>query len=358
MRVLVAGASGAIGLPVVRLLRRSGHEVIALHRSPEGRARLAGTGAITVQADLLDRDGLSQALAGQHADAVIAALAALTKTSLRHADMAAANRLRTEGTASLLAAACRLGALRLITASTVFGYGFGDWDDRVLTEAAPFAPPGRGRLEPSLAALRFSEQRVLGAERIGGIALRYGQFYGPGVSDALISALCRRRLPVTRSGGVLPWVYIDDAAAAIIAALELGEPGTAYNIADDEPVSMTAMLTAMADAVGAPQPRTVPRWLLAAAPFAKVIATTSLRVSSAKAKAELRWTPQAPTYREGLQLTADRHQPPATSRQPSATISSPGQQMTLGGRLGKRSPERHHQSGRGRAVNADEGEGQ
>lgn len=215
----------------------------------------------------------------------------------------ATDRLRTEGTANLLAAARQLGALRFIAASTVFGYGFGDWGSRVLTEADPFAPPGRGRLETHLAALRHSERRVLGARGIDGIALRYGLFYGPGpASDAIVARLRRRQLPVTAASGPLPWIYIDDAATATIAALELGERATAYNIADGQPVSMTVMLTAMADAVGAPRPRTVPSWLLAAAPFARAVFTSSLAVSSAKANAELAWTPQVPTYTDGLRL--------------------------------------------------------
>jgi nucleoside-diphosphate-sugar epimerase len=311
VRVLVAGASGAIGMPVVRLLRHAGHQVVALHRAPEGRARLAAAGASPVQADVLDRDGLTWALEGRRPDAVIAELTALKKTPLRHADMAATNRLRTEGTANLLAAARQLGARRFITASMVFGYGFGDWGKRVLTEADPFAPPGHGRFEAHLAALRACEQQVLGAEGLDGIALRHGQFYGPGASDALVAGLRRRRLPVTRASGPVPWVYIDDAAAATLAALELGERGTAYNIADDEPVSMSVMLTAMATAVGAPRPRAVPGWLLTPLPFGKAIVTGGLRVANTKAKAELGWQLQAPTYRDGIALLAPQYRPQA-----------------------------------------------
>jgi nucleoside-diphosphate-sugar epimerase len=310
MRVMVAGASGAIGMPVVRLLRHAGHEVVAVHRAPEGRARLAGAGAVPVQADVLDRRGLSRSLEGQWADAVIAELTALKKTPLQHEDMAATNHLRTEGTANLLAAAAQLGARRFITQSMVFGYGFGDWGGRVLTEADPFAPPGNGRFEPHLAALRSNEEQVLAAPRVDGIALRYGQLYGPGpVSDTLVAGLRGRRLPVTHASGAVPWVYIDDAASATIAALELGERGTAYNIADDEPVSMPAMLIAMAEAVGAPRPRAVPGWLLTATPFAKAIATGDLRVCNAKAKAELGWMLQAPTYRDGLRLMGGHYRP-------------------------------------------------
>jgi nucleoside-diphosphate-sugar epimerase len=310
MRVLVAGASGAIGVPLVRLLRHAGHEVVAVHRAPEGRARLAKEGAIPVQADVLDRPGLTHALADQWADAIISELTALKKIPLRHADMAATNRLRVEGTANLLAAAQQLGARRFITQSMVLGYGFGDWGGRVLTEADPFAPPGNGRFEAHLAALRANEQQALGAPHLDGIALRYGQFYGPGpASDTLVAALCRRRLPVTRASGAAPWVYVDDAASATVAALELGERSTAYNITDDEPVSTPAMLTAMAATVGAPRPRAVPDWLLAATPFVRAIVTGDLRVCNTKAKAELAWTLQAPTYRDGLRLMARHYRP-------------------------------------------------
>ncbi len=77
--------------------------------------------------------------------------------------MAATNRLQTEGTANLLAAAAQLGARRFITQSMVLGYGFGDWAGRVLTEADPFAPPSNGRFEAYLAALRANEEQVLAA---------------------------------------------------------------------------------------------------------------------------------------------------------------------------------------------------
>ena len=109
----------------------------------------------------------------------------------------------------------------------------------------------------------------------------------------------------------MPWIYIDAAASATLAALQLGERGTAYNIADDEPVSMTVMLTAMAAAAGAPRPVTVPGWLLAPLPFGKAIVTGGLRVANAKAKAELGWQLQAPTYRDGLRLLASHYRPPA-----------------------------------------------
>ncbi len=299
MRVLVAGATGAIGQVLIPELRAAGHEVIALHRGADAAAGLEASGATPVCADVLDRAGLVGALAGSAADAVIAELTALKKTPIRHRDMAMTNRLRTEGTANLLAAAPGLGARRFVTQSIVFGYGFGDWGGRVLTEADPFGPPGRGRFEAHVAALRSNEQQVLGARGLTGTALRYGLFYGSGAASAgIVDGVRRRRLPVVRGDGSLPWVSIGDAARATVAALDA--PGGAYNIVDDLPVSLSDMIIATAAAVGAPKPRAVPELLLALTPYARAVMKGGLRVSNAKAKADLGWVLEAPTYREGL----------------------------------------------------------
>jgi nucleoside-diphosphate-sugar epimerase len=253
---------------------------------------------------VLDRPALLAALDGQTADAVISELTALKKTPMAHRDMAATNRLRTEGTANLIAAARHVGARRFVTQSMVFGYGYGDWGGRVLTEADQFGPPGRGQFERHLAAMRENEQQVF-TSGLDGIALRYGLFYGPGPAGAdMIEQLRRRRLPIVRHSGVQPWVYIDDAAAATVAALERGEPGSAYNIADDEPVSLAVLLTALAEAIDAPPPRRIPGWLLAATPYGRSIIRGGLRVSNAKAAQELGWILTAPTYRDGVRLLA------------------------------------------------------
>ena len=303
MRVLLAGASGAIGMPLIRQLHAAGHEVIAIHKSPWGRDRLAAAGAAPIQVDVLDGAGLLAALDGQRADAVISELTALKKTPTAHKDMAATNQLRTEGTANLIAAARQLGARRFLTQSMVLGYGYGDWGGRMLTEADPFAPPGHGRFEEHLAAMRANEQQVFTAGGLDGVALRYGFLYGPGpASDAIIDGLRKRKIPIVRGAGVQPWVYVNDAAAATTAALERGQPGAAYNITDNEPASFATVLTALAAAIGAPRPRAVPGWLLAAAPYARALIVGGLRLSNAKAIAELGWTLQAPTYREGISL--------------------------------------------------------
>lgn len=304
MRILLAGASGALGTRLTRGLVAAGHTVIGLSRTPANRDRLSALGAQPVIADVLDQGALQRATDGLTADAVISQLTQLKKVPVRHADLWATDRLRTEGTANLLAVARAVGARRFVTQSMIFGYGFGDLGERALTEADPFAPAGRGGFERHLAALREGERQVLRADGIEGIALRYGLFYGSGAgTEEMVEMLRRRRLPVPKTSAV-SMIYIEDACAATIAALARGRAGEAYNVVDDEPVSWRAFLTAVAAAFGVPKPVTVPAWLLRPLPYAHAIMTARCRVSAAKAKQELGWAPSAPTYREGLAAAA------------------------------------------------------
>ena len=150
---------------------------------------------------------------------------------------------------------------------------YGDFGGRVLTQADPFAPPGHGRFEEHLAAMRSGEQQVLDGPYVEGIALRHGLFYGPGpAGDALVAGLRRRRLPVVSGGGVQPRGYIDDDAATV-AALERGAAGSAYDVADDQPVSVSELVRAefacgrarMAEWLRARHPRRSPSQLRGAA---------------------------------------------------------------------------------------------
>jgi nucleoside-diphosphate-sugar epimerase len=305
MNVLVAGATGALGRPLVQALVANGHEVSGLSRTPGNRDRLRALGAEPVIADVLDRAALLRAVDGLEADAVIHQLTSLKKIPMRHGDMALTNVLRTEGTANLLAAARVVGAHQFVTQSFIAGYGYYDHGARVLTENDPFAVPRHDRFDPHLAAMRSAEHQTFSAAGIEGIALRYGLFYGPGAGiEQMVDRLRRRRLPVPRDGGgVVSWIYIADAAAATVAALERGRPGQAYNIVDDEPVNWRQFIEALAAAFGAPRPLTVPRWIFRPAPYAYAMLTSTLRVSNAKAKRELGWAPSVPTYREGIRRT-------------------------------------------------------
>ncbi|WP_197093613.1 NAD-dependent epimerase/dehydratase family protein [Nonomuraea sp. SBT364] len=211
MRVLVAGATGAIGRPLVARLLEAGHEVLALTRDP----RASVPGASTVVADVLDRDGLLRAVEGLRADALIHELTALGKAPARYADMALTNTLRTTGTRHLLEAARAVGARRFVTQSMVPGYGFLDHGARPLTEEDPFGRARGVRADPIVAARRSTERQAFGADGIDGIALRYGAFYGLSASRSFVTALRAGKLPVPRDGGrTMSWIHLADAAAA------------------------------------------------------------------------------------------------------------------------------------------------
>jgi Nucleoside-diphosphate-sugar epimerases len=236
-----------------------------------------------------------------HADAVIHELTALKKTPTRHSDMAATNALRVRGTSHLLDAACSVGATRFLTQSIVFGYGYYDHGESVLTEESPFGQLRGDAFDPHVEAMLSTEQQVLGAEGIDGISLRYGLLYGADI-DKVVRMLRHRSLPVPKTGGLLPFIHHRDAATATVAALTLGRPGSAYNIVDDQPATFRQLVTAIAVARHAPTPLTMPVWLLrAVAPYGGVVLDgVSMRVSNAKARSELRWSPAYPSYRDGI----------------------------------------------------------
>lgn len=299
MKVLLAGATGAIGRPLATALQAAGHEVIGLTRG-SGRARdLLAAGVRPVVADALDPEGLLRATDNLELDAVIHQMTALSKPPARHSGMAATNRLRTAGTRNLLDAAARAGATRFVTQSIVFGYGYLDHGTVELTEQSPFGELRGGPTDVHVDAMRENEELVTAVD---GIALRYGLFYGGDVGS-LRELLAHRKIPVPRSGERrLAWIHLDDAVSATVAALERGRAGSSYNIVDDASVSWRELFTGTAEALGAPAPRQLPDWLIrAAAPYVGAMLATSMRVSNAKAREELGWEPAYPTYRSGLQ---------------------------------------------------------
>jgi nucleoside-diphosphate-sugar epimerase len=306
MKVLIAGATGVVGRPLVRMLTDGGHEVLALTRS-----RRPVPGAASVVADAMDRTGLLAAVDGLRVDAVVHQLTSLKKVPTREGLMAATNVLRTEGTANLLAVAGATGARRFVSQSFYGGYGFRDHGDEPLTEDAPFGEPD-GPFARTAAAMRSAEEQVFATEGVEGISLRYGGFYGPGSVDGMLDALRKRRLPVAR-GGVTPWTYVEDAAAATVAALEHGEGGRAYNICDDEAATWLDLITELARVFGTPKPMVAPGALLRLmAPYAGALMTrTSMRLSTARARDELGWKPSVSGYRDGLARTRETLRGPA-----------------------------------------------
>jgi nucleoside-diphosphate-sugar epimerase len=324
MHIFVAGATGTLGLPLVRELVARGHTVTGLTRSPHKRALLEALGAQAVVAAALDAPGLERAVRAAAPTHVVHMLTALPmRGPLREQDLVATNWLRVQGTANLLRAAIAAGARRIVGESFIYVYGYGDHGTRLLAEDD--LPPIRERnagLRATVEALRSLEQQLLDADHQGlieTVVLRYGLTYGPGNAStrAMVELLRRRRLPLVRGArGIAALVHNDDAAAATIAALERGRPGAIYNIVDDEPVAFNTYIAALAEAAGALRPLVAPRWLLRLfAPAAVESTMTRLPLSNARAREELAWQPRFPTYREGMRQMAQwlQAQEPVTS---------------------------------------------
>jgi nucleoside-diphosphate-sugar epimerase len=155
--------------------------------------------------------------------------------------------------------------------------------------------------------MRTKEQLTFEATGLEGIALRFGLFYGPGGTEAIVSMLRRRQLPLPGDHGrVLPWIELTDAGRATAAAVERGRPGQAYNVVDRTPFGFRAHVLCVAEEFGVPKPMTVPRWLTRPMPYAHTVMSSSMRVSSAKAEQELGWTPRHASCRDGLAALAAR----------------------------------------------------
>jgi nucleoside-diphosphate-sugar epimerase len=300
MRVFVAGAGGAIGIRLVPQLIDREHEVIGTSRSPGNAERVRALGAAPVMLDLLDPRAVRKAILESDPDAIVHQATALADVSFsRNIDrtFAQTNRLRTKGTDALLAAAREAGVRRFV-AQSFASYRYAREGGPVKTEDDPLDPaPMLGAPEMD-AALRHLDETVVQA---GGIALRYGGFYGAS-NDGLVEPVRKRLLPIVGDGGgVSSFIHLDDAAAATVLALEHGEPGI-YNIVDDEPAPAREWLPVLADALGAKPPRHVPRWLarLFGGKAAVMMGTGSRGASNAKAKRELRWELRYPSWRQGF----------------------------------------------------------
>ena len=308
MRIFVAGATGVLGRRLVPLLVEGGHQVTAMTRTPGKAAGLRATGAEPVVADALDRDAVLRAVVAARPEVVVHQLTALAGTiSFRGFDQAFAltNRLRTEGTDHLLEAARAAGTRRFV-AQSFAGWPFARVGGPVKTEGDPLDPDPPAELRRTLDAIRHLESAVLGTEGIEGVVLRYGGFYGPGTSagagGSMLEDLRRRRFPVVGAGtGVWSFIHIDDAAAATVAAVERGAPGS-YQIVDDDPAPVSEWLPALAAAIGARPPLRVPAWVarLAGGAHGVVLMTEARGASNAKARRELGWRPAWPSWRQGF----------------------------------------------------------
>jgi nucleoside-diphosphate-sugar epimerase len=310
MRIFVAGASGAMGGQLIPRLVADGHEVVGMTRTPEKQDRIREMGARPAVADALDPEAVAQAVAEAEPEVVIHELTAIEPGKLaRSVDklFVTTNRLRTEGTDHLLAAARAVGARRFIVQSFA-GWPFERTGGPVKTEEDPLQSSPPKTVSQSLGAIRYVEETVPGADGIEGLALRYGGFYGPETSLGInpdgeqVEMLRKRRFPIIGDGGgIWSLVHIQDAASATAAAVERGEPGV-YNVVDDEPAPVSVILPELAKAVGAKPPRRIPRWIgrLLAGEGMTIMMTEVRGASNAKAKRELGWELRYPSWRQGF----------------------------------------------------------
>jgi len=310
MKVFVAGGSGALGKQLVPMLVEQGHEVTGMTHSPEKQDLIRRMGGRPAVADALDPEAVAQVVAEAEPEVVIHQLTAIDPGKLgRSIDklFALTNRLRTEGTDHLLAAARAVGARRFI-AQSFAGWPFERTGGPVKTEEDPLQSSPPKTVSETLAAIRYVEETVTGADGIEGLALRYGGFYGPDTSVGLnpdgaqVTMIRKRRLPIIGDGGgIWSFVHIRDAAAATAAAVERGDPGV-YNVADDDPAPAAEILTELAKVIGAKPPRRIPAWLgrLIAGEGTAVMMTEVRGAANDKAKRELGWELRYPSWRLGF----------------------------------------------------------
>jgi nucleoside-diphosphate-sugar epimerase len=311
MRVFVAGATGAIGRQLVPRLVAAGHEVHGMTRSASKQAMLSELGAVPVVADALDPDQVAEAVGGARPDVIVHELTAIGAVDMRHfeRDFAPTNRLRTEGTDHLLSAGQAVGVRRFVAQS--FGaFLYARTGGAVKGEEDPLDSSPAREMRTMVAAVRYLEEAVLGADWTEGVVLRYGAFYGPGTAMASgaeeFELIRRRKFPlVGDGGGVWSFIHIADAAEATVAAVEHGCRG-AYNVVDDDPAPVAEWLPALAQTLGAKKPMRVPRFIgrLFAGEAGVVMMTEARGASNAKATGELAWRPAHPSWRQGFAAAA------------------------------------------------------
>jgi 2-alkyl-3-oxoalkanoate reductase len=305
MKIFVAGASGAIGRPTVRRLVAAGHEVVGMTRREERAAEIRDAGAEVVVCDAFDAEALREAVVGARPEVVVHLLTALPQRySLKEDYLEPTNRVRREGTRNLVAAARAAGARRLVAESIAFLYE--PVGERVKDEEAPVYLEAPAPFGAAVTTVAEMERQVLEAEGIEGLVLRFGWLYGPGTyydrGGKQAEEVRRRRVPIAGGGtGVFSFVHTEDAAAATVAAAERGAPGV-YNVADDEPAPLREWLPVYAEALGAGPPRRLPAWLVRLA-AGRMIAESLVEMrgaDNAKAKRELGWRPEHPSWRQGF----------------------------------------------------------
>lgn len=307
MRVFVAGATGAVGRPLVRQLVARGHEVTGLTRD-EGRARwLRDAGATAVVGDAADRVLIAAAVDAARPDVIVNELTTLPANldPRKLPEIYSANdRIRLLGTAALLGAASASNVGRFVTQSSAYWYaptpGAVKKEDDALDTEAP-EPTGT-----SVRAMVEVEAATRAAPGITATILRYASLYGPGTwyaPDGEIGRRVRRWMyPIIGSGdAVMSFIHVDDAASATVAAVEAGAAGT-FNVADDEPAAARDWMPAFAAAVGGRSPLRAPVAIarFVAPPAIIHLSTQSRGASNRRLRETMAWAPHYPSWRQGF----------------------------------------------------------
>jgi 2-alkyl-3-oxoalkanoate reductase len=299
MKIFVAGATGAIGRPLLAQLQSLGHDIVALTRSPEKARTLAEQGVEPAIADVFDADAVQTVITRAQPEVVIEQLTSLPKTYTPESMQAAAelnNRIRLEGGANILAAAQVAGVRRYLRQSIAFwaspGVGLADEETPLAFDASPAVANGSH-------VVAEIERSLLETPNLEGIILRYAFFYGSDTwyaSDGDVAEQVRQQqFPIVGNGdGVWSWIHVEDAAAATIAAMERGNPGI-YLITDDRPLEVREWLPAYARWLDtSPPPRVSIEDALKMTDADTVYYSTRLRgVSNTKAKRELNFQPRS-----------------------------------------------------------------
>ena len=308
MRILVAGATGAVGAPVVQELRARGHEVVGMTRSGSRRASLEGQGAQAVIADALEARAVGRAVREAEPEGVVSLLTSLPRTGPRRLrDLEPTNRLREEGTRNLVNAAVAAGARRFLGESIIAIYGYGPRATPA-TEDDPPARESHAGVRRAVEAAATGERHVKAATEAGdieGVSVRFGFYHGPRAPNSrfMLRMARRRMLPLIGGGhAVHSWIELADAATAVADCLERGRPASVYNVVDDEPVEFGDYLTELARIGGGKPPLNVPYGIARLAmPYAALfLSRAELPASNERIKRDLGWRPQCPTYREAL----------------------------------------------------------
>jgi nucleoside-diphosphate-sugar epimerase len=298
MKVLVAGATGAIGRPLIAALTAARHEVVGMTSHAAGAQLLRDQRADAVVVNALDGAAVEREVTRIRPDAIVDELTSLPKRYTPEEMRLAAPRdrqIRLEGGENLYRSALKAGVKRYVVQSTGFFYGPGQG---LASETEALALNASPAIAASVATYTEIEKRVFRDPAIRAVALRYGFFYGPHTyhdptTGSISEQVRNREYPVIDPGtGIFSFIHTEDAAAATVAALE-ARPGV-YNVVDDDPVAMNVWLPAFARFLGAPPPPHISEQqaLDAHGPDAAYYAIRLRGASNSKAKEEFQFSPR------------------------------------------------------------------